>query len=381
MRRRDFLKAAGACAAFAAAVPRATGGPAAGASAGAAPAAEPPDRLPFLKGGDVSLLQKIEDLGIVYRQDGRPRDALAIFKDAGCNAMRLRLFHTPDGKGPLVNDLPYTLRLARRIRAAGLRLVLDLHYSDTWADPAHQTKPRAWRDLEPDRLEAAVGDYTREVAAAFKGQGTPPDVVQIGNEITPGMLWDTGRVGGKFDTPEQWRRLAGLVRSGIRGLRLGLGPAARAMIHVDRGGDAQVTRWFFDHLAAEGVAFDLIGLSYYPWWHGPVEDLARNLAETAARFAKDIVVVETACPWRGDPPQGKDGGGPASPHPPTPEGQKAFLEEMIRTVRAAPGGRGRGVLWWAPEWIPVEGLGSPWGDRALFDRQGNVLPAMAAFGG
>lgn len=371
MRRRDFLKAAGAgaVAACASAVP----------AQDRAPAQAP--RLPFLKGGDVSLLQKIEDLGGVYRQDGKPRDLLAIFKDHGCNCIRLRLFHSPDGKGPVVNDLPYTLRLARRIRAAGFRLLLDFHYSDTWADPAHQAKPYAWRDLEPDRLEAAVFDYSRRVAAALKAQGTPPDVVQIGNEITPGMLWDTGRVGGDFETPDQWRRFAALLASGIRGVHAALGdsPAVRTLIHVDCGGSAQVTRWFFDHLLAERVDFDLIGLSYYPWWHGAFDDLEGNLAATARRYRKDIVVVETAFPWTAGR-RGADAP-PKVSHPPTPEGQKAFLDELIRIVRRTPDDRGRGVLWWAPEWIPVTGLRSAWGYRTLFDWSGNVLPAVAAFAG
>jgi arabinogalactan endo-1,4-beta-galactosidase len=153
----------------------------------------------------VSLVQRIEELGGVYKHDGKAKDLLALFKDHGCNAMRLRLFHSPNGKGPVVNSLEYTLKLAERIRAAGLRLILDLHYSDTWADPTHQAKPKAWQDLAPDRLEAEVLAYTRQVVAAHKGRGILPDIVQIGNEITPGMLWDTGRVGGKFDTPAQWQ--------------------------------------------------------------------------------------------------------------------------------------------------------------------------------
>jgi len=343
--------------------------------------------LPFLKGGDVSLLAKIEDLGGVYRDGGKAEDALALFKRRGANAMRLRLFHMPYGRGPVCNDLPYTLKLARRIKAAGLALVLDLHYSDTWADPSHQATPRAWKDLAPDRLEAAVFEYTRDVVAAHKREDALPDVVQIGNEILPGMLWDTGRVSGRFETPAQWRQLAGLLRSGIRGVREAAGPGAacRTLIHIDCGGSEGKTRWFFDHLAAEQVEFDLIGLSYYPWSHGSFDDLQANLAATATRYRKDIIVVETGYPWTTrnfDEAGSVFGGDPArlkASYPQTPEGQRAFLSELIRIVRQTPDGRGKGVLWWAPEWIPVKGLPSPWENIALFDPDGNALPALAAF--
>jgi arabinogalactan endo-1,4-beta-galactosidase len=384
MNRREFLGAMGA-GAVAMGLPRA-GAHAESAAQAGAPAKNDAGGLPLLKGGDVSLLAKIEGLGGVFRDAGKPQDALAIFKRHGANAMRLRLFHTPDGKGPVCNDLPYTLKLARRIKAAGLALVLDLHYSDTWADPGHQSKPAAWKDLAPDRLEAAVFEYTRDVVAAHKREDALPDIVQIGNEITPGILWDTGRVGGKFESPGQWRQLAGLLRSGIRGVReaAGAADACRTLIHIDRGGDEGGTRWFFDHLAAEQVEFDLIGQSYYPWWHGSLDDLRANLAATARRCKKDIIVVEAGYPWTTknfDEAGSVFGGDPAklkASYPQTAEGQKAFLSELLRIVRQTPDGRGKGVLWWAPEWIPVKGLRSPWENIALFDPEGNALPALAA---
>jgi len=385
MNRREILKAMGA-GAVAIGLPPAGYAHAESTAQARAPAKDSTGGIPLLKGGDVSLLAKIEDLGGVYRDGGKAEDALAILKRHGAGAMRLRLFHTPDGKGPVCNDLPYTLKLARRIKAAGLALVLDLHYSDTWADPGHQAKPRAWKDLAPDRLEAAVFEYTRDVVAAHNRVGALPDVVQIGNEITPGMLWDTGRVGGKFETPAQWRQLAALLRSGVRGVREAAGPgdAVRTLIHIDRGGDEGATRWFFDHLAAEQVEFDLIGQSYYPWWHGSLDDLRANLAATARRYKKDIIVVETGYPWTTknfDEAGNVFDGNPAklkAPYPQTPEGQKAFLSQLLAIVRQTPDGRGKGVLWWAPEWIPTKNLPSPWENIALFDPEGNALPAIAA---
>jgi arabinogalactan endo-1,4-beta-galactosidase len=366
MNRREFLIALGSTAL------------AAGVARAAAPAPGP-----FLAGADVSLLQKIEDLGGVFKEAGKLRDLLAILKDHGATCMRLRLFHSPDGKGPVCNDLAYTLKLARRIKTAGLRLLLDIHYSDTWADPAHQATPKAWQGLAPAKLEDAVFAYTRDTLAAMKAADALPEIVQVGNEITPGFLWDAGRVGGKFDTPEQWQRLGALVRAGLGGVREAGGAAVRTMIHIDPGGSAAVTRWFFDHLAAEKADFDLLGLSYYPWWHGSFDDLRGNLATVAARFKKDIVVVETAYPWtreRGnffnaDPAKLK------TPYPPTPEGQRDFLVELLKIVRATPDSRGHGLLYWAPEWIAVKGMDSPYQNLTLFDFEGNALPGIKAFEG
>ncbi len=369
MNRRAFLKRLGL-----------------GAAAVAAPGAARAQH-DFLKGGDVSLLAKIERLGGVYRDGGRPKDALAIFKDHGANCMRLRLFHRPNGKGPVVNDLDYTVALGRRIKDARLKLLLNFHYSDTWADPSHQTKPAAWRDLPFDRLEAAVFAYSREAIAAFKKAGALPDIVQVGNEIAPGMLWDDGRVGGKSDTPEQWRRFGALLLAGVRGVKapMGADERVRIMLHIHPGGSAKATRWFFDGVLAQGVPFDLIGLSYYPWSHESPADLGDNLAATAKRFRKEIVVVETGFPWtterfdRGGNVFGGEAERLKAPYPQTPAGQKAFLAELIRIVRHTPDGLGKGVIYWAPEWIAVEGLRSSWENIALFDQRGNVLPAMAAF--
>jgi len=341
----------------------------------------------FYKGGDISLLQKIEDHGGVYRHNGQPKDPLAIFKTHGCNIMRLRIFHTPSGQGPLVNDLAYTAKLGRRIKDAGLKLLLNFHYSDTWADPGKQHKPAAWADLTFDQLEQAVFEHTRDVIAAMKRAGAMPDIVQVGNEIAPGMLWDTGRVGGKqFNIDTQWNQLAALLKAGVRGVRAGAGDApVKIMIHIHCGGSVGATRWFFDNITGRGVQFDMIGLSFYPWWHGNFDDLQRNLAATAERYRKPIVVVETAYPWQAnhpDPAKMVHRGAPRpliEGIPPTPEGQKQFLSQLIALVRKTPGGLDRGVLWWAPEYIPAPRYNPGRNHLALFDAEGNAQPAISAF--
>ena len=332
---------------------------------------------PFLLGADISMLARMDDLGAVFREHGRPRDPLRILADHGANACRLRLFVHPNHVDAVVNDLPYTLTLAERVHKAGMKLLLDIHYSDTWADPGHQTKPAAWKNLDFEELEGRVEDYTASVLTAFRQRGVLPDIVQLGNEITAGFLWPEGKLGG--DSPErQWDRFATLLRAAVRGVRRAQtkGRPVRILIHIDRGGDPAGTRWFFDHLAARNVPFDLIGLSYYPWWHGPLDSLRATLRMTAERYGKPILVVETAYPYRGERWRKDHLAWPISP-----EGQRAFLAEVIRIVRATPNGLGRGVFYWYPESVPVPGI-FVWngGETALFDKDGEALPAVEAFG-
>jgi arabinogalactan endo-1,4-beta-galactosidase len=329
---------------------------------------------PFLFGGDISMLTKIEALGGVFREDGEPDDPLAIFRRNGFNIARLRLFVNPNHQNAVVNDLPYTLALARRVKAARMQFLLDIHYSDTWADPGHQTKPAAWKDLDFDALVKKVHSYTSDVLDACQRNGTPPDMVQIGNEIRPGFLWPDGKLYG--DSPgspeERWERFARLLKAGIAAARSAEG-SPRVMIHIDKGGKSAATKRFFTGLQEHEVDFDVIGLSYYPWWHGSMADVRKNLHETARAFGKDIVVVETAYPYRGE----RWAKEPNMAWPISPEGQRAFLSELVAVVRGVPDDRGIGVVWWYPESLPVKGL-HVWrgGSNALFDSDGNALPAL-----
>jgi len=337
----------------------------------------------WISGADLSFLQQIEDHGGVYRVGGTPRDALEIFAGRGIHSVRLRLWHSPS-EG--YNDLEKTLQMAARIDSAGLGLLLNFHYSDTWADPGTQDKPAAWEGLAFADLKDSVFFYTRDVIAALKSQNTLPEIVQIGNEITNGMLWNDGRVGGYWDTPEQWSQLGQLLDASIDGVQDALDPgnSVRSMIHIDRGADNAGCRWFYDNLLAQGIEFDLIGLSYYPWWHGTLDQVVANLADLSARYGKDIILVETAYPWTlswadmthnivGDSGQLHDG------YPATPEGQRAFLEDLIAAVRSAPDDHGRGVYYWAPDWITAPTLGSAWENLTLFDFTGELLGSIHAF--
>jgi arabinogalactan endo-1,4-beta-galactosidase len=345
-------------------------------------ASAPPDDG-FVLGADVSMLLEIEKAGGVYRDGGPAKDALRILRDRGLNLFRLRLFANPDPdfakNWGATQDLNAVRTLAKRVKALGAKWLLDIHYSDTWADPAHQDKPAAWKDLDFAALEKRVEEYTAEVVADLRKNGVLPDWVQVGNEITPGFLWPDGKLNGGAEEKASWDRFARLLRAGIRGARrpLARGDALKVMIHIDRGGDAGVTRWFFDRLKEREVEFDLIGLSYYPWWHGTLENLRENLHATAKAFGKDVVVVETAYPYRGDWKDKKNMAWPV-----TPEGQKRFLSDVVRAAREVPGGRGRGVVYWYPEAIPVKGL-AIWngGSTALFGEKGEALPGLEAFSG
>ena len=343
----------------------------------------------FVRGADMSLLQYIEDHGVQYKEGDQAKDPLLIFRDHGGNYVRLRLFVAPNGKEGQVNTLSYTLRLAKRVKAAGLKFLLDFMYSDSWADPTHQIIPAEWKNLSHAQLTEQVFAYTRETIAAFQREGCPPDMVEVGNEITNGMMWPAA---GPLSEPAHWNDLtqpgaapeatwdvlADLLKAGIRGVRASDPQSAiKIMIHIDKGGNKEVSRWYFDNLQKRGVTFDVIGLSYYPFWNGSLADLKANLASLAQTRKKDIVVVETAYDtWGG--PQGK------MPFPLTAAGQKDFLESLIQTVAAAPDGYGKGVFYWAAEWIMGPKWNGPtwsgqWEDRALFDRSGNMRPAMEAF--
>lgn len=338
----------------------------------------------FLAGSDISFVTEYEAAGIAFKQGGAAADLYDILRRNGHNIIRLRVWHTP-AEG--WNNRADTIAKAVRTKHAGMKLLVDFHYSDWWADPSNQTPPAAWTGFTHDQLREAVRIHTRDTIAALRGAEATPDMVQIGNEIDPGMLWDDGRVNGAFDTPAQWTKLAELLKSGISGVdeALGAGHATRIMIHVSTGGNAAGSERFFTELRNRSVPFDVIGLSYYPWWQGPPENLTTNMDNLATVFDKDIVVVETAYPWtlagfdESNNVVGEVGqllpGGPA-----TPEVQRRYLAEIFRRVRATRNGRGIGVIYWAPENIAGPGVTSAWENLALFDNQGEALPALVAFG-
>ena len=303
------------------------------------PYSRPVARPAFILGADISWVQEQEDQGTRFFDDGQQKDILVVLKDHGFNWIRLRVFVNPQApKGYSSRgycDLDHTLVMAKRIKTAGMGLLLDFHYSDTWADPGHQVKPAAWADLHGTELEKAVHDHTRNVMAALKKQGTAPDMVQIGNEISHGMLWPDGKV---WETKD-WEAFCGLIKAGITGVRE-VDPSVKIMIQLACGGDNAKSRGFLDRILEQDVDFDLIGQSYYPKWHGTLDDLKSNLTDLAQRYEQPIIVVEYS---------------------------KPDIREINDIVRGLTDGKGLGTFIWEP---------TKWRGGALFDPSGNTRPEI-----
>lgn len=312
-------------------------------------------------GADLSFLKQAEERGVVFKDNGQGKPGLQIFKEHGYNWIRLRLFHTPTR---LPNNLEYTIALAKEAKKLGFRFLLNYHYSDTWADPGKQYIPKAWEDKSHAELVQAVFEYTRDTIIAFRDANALPDMVQIGNEVSNGMLWPDGKL------PGNWDNFAELMKAGINGVDAGRGNSQRPliMVHIDKGGSKNRTKAFFDKWHSYGVDYDIIGQSYYPWWHGTLLELRDNMIFMANEYQKDIIIVEAAYNWR--PAEYKN---KKAPFPETPEGQRQFLDEVNRVVLNTPYNRGKGVFWWEP--AVMGGLRR----RGMFDDDGNALPVITVF--
>lgn len=332
-------------------------------------AGQTPDTVPdvstvditYAVGADLSFLKSAEDRGVEFRDvDGTVRPGLDIFRDHGYNWIRLRVFHTPSR---LPNDLEYTIALAREARERGFRFLLDFHYSDTWADPGHQITPAAWDTTDIDVLVDSVYEYTRRSIEAFREAGVMPDMVQIGNEVRNGMMWPLGRL------PERWDNFARLFKAGLDGIDAGRGRAARPliMLQYDNGADTEGNKAYFDTFHGYDIPYDVIGLSYYPWWHGSLIELRDNILSLLENYPdKDVIVVEVG--YR--PHEYEDG--ELAPYPEDiPEGpRKAFLEAVNQTLLGISSRRVKGIFWWEP----ASGCG-----RDYFDEDCRALPVMTVF--
>lgn len=372
-------------------------------------------RADFIMGADMSMLEQIErNGGKFYAQDGRRADALQIVKDNGVNWVRLRLWHTPVNDGDVIeggrtisrrgepmgggnNDLATTARLARRAKALGLKFLLDIHYSDFWADPGKQNKPAAWQNLKGAALEQEVYRYTTQALEALKKAEAFPDMVQIGNELNGGFLWPDGKT-WKEKPGEQIggdEGFVALMKQGIKAVRdadakRGTPERVKVAVHLADGGKNELYRRVFDLFGKRGVDYDVIGLSFYPYYHGPIEDLRANADDISARYGKEVVVMETAYAYTT-----KDGDGWPNLFNPEMEksvgykasvqGQASVVRDVIDAMAQVPGGRGLGVFYWEPDWIVAprsgwrSGEGNGWDNQAMFDFDGRALPSLAVF--
>jgi arabinogalactan endo-1,4-beta-galactosidase len=331
-------------------------------------------------GHDLSFAVQEAAAGATYTDRGRTALPERILADHGANWVRLRLWVDPPAG---YSDLPGVLAMARRAKAAGMRLLLDPHYSDFWADPQKQPIPASWPQDLPS-LAVKVHDYTRDVLNALSAQGTPAQMLQLGNEIRNGMLWPTGQIDWTNGTG--WDNLGTLLRAAAAGARDADGTTPKLVIHFDQGGDNAFSRSFFDHIVAQHVPFDVIGLSYYPFWHGTLSQLRANVDDLSQRYRRDVAVVETQYGWtleNGDSENNflwtPDLLVPG--YPATPGGQLGFASDLQSILAAVPGGRGLGVFYWQPEWIPgigwEPGAGTPNDNLTLFDFSGRALPGVS----
>ncbi len=294
-----------------------------------------PNISPKMIGADISFLPQLESRNMKFIDNGVEGDAIEILKNHGLNYVRLRIFVNPEnelGYSPKQGfcGLDSTLKMAKRVKDAGLNLLLDFHYSDTWADPQKQFKPKAWEGLNFTELTDTLNDYTKTVLLKLKEQGTLPDMVQVGNEINHGIVWPEGHI-SNLDN------LAELLKAGVQAVRE-VDPAITIMMHLALGGQNEESVFWFDNMIARGVEFDIIGLSYYPRWHCTLDDLNFNMNDLITRYQKDVNVVEYS----------------------------AFKREVHDLVFNLPDNRGNGTCIWEPL--------NTW--SRVFDRQGNSLPEI-----
>jgi arabinogalactan endo-1,4-beta-galactosidase len=344
-------------------------------------------------GADLSFTPQEIAAGATFTDQGRPGTPVTIMREAGANYVRMRLWVDPP---PGYSDLASDLALARQVSASGMKIYLDIMYSDFWADPTKQNIPAAWAGEDLDQLTVTVRSYTRQVISAFAQQGTPVGLVSIGNEIRNGILWPTGEInctdcGG-------WASLAQLLKAGVAGAQAGnpAGHRLLIMMHYDQGGSFSLSSAFYSQLESYDVPFDVIGLSYYPVLDEPsISGLRANVDGLAAEFGKPIVISETQYPWtlaNGNSPVGDSTGDFAweqsqiePGYPATPGGQLSFVTDELSILGTAPDGLGAGLFYWAPDWIPGvpwepgPGNGSPNVNMTLFNFGGQALPSIGIF--
>ena len=367
--------------------------------------------MKYVKGMDLSTLLELDRLGAKYYDEGKERDILDIMKDYDVDTIRLRIWNDPWGKdhesyGAGENDVPTTLEIAKRVSEKGLGVLMNFHYSDFWADPGKQIKPKAWEGMSVAELTQAVYDFTFDTMELFKKEGVNITMVQVGNELSNGLLWPEGKIDvdagiGEYDN------IAAFVSAGIRAVRKS-NPDIPVMIHLDNGGNNELYRRWFDNYVTRGEDFDLIGLSYYPFWHGTMDQLINNMNDIAERYHKDLIIAEVSMGYTmedykdyeklSDSERKGYATRPALVEkiefPMTKEGQADFMRTLLSRMETVAEQRARGFFWWEPAWIPVPGsgwatpasleymhdpgpCGNEWANQALFDYEGNVLPTLA----
>lgn len=327
-------------------------------------------------GADISYVNEVEDNGGLFYHKGQAKDPFQILTQHGANIARVRLWHNPTWTQ--YSNLADVERTIRRSKALGMAVLLDFHYSDTWADPAKQIIPAAWAHItDLPALEQALHDYTRDTLMALDEHGLMPEFVQVGNEINTEILMHT-RHGGDasiYDEAIRWQRNAPLINAGVEGVReAGRRSATQPQVMLHIAQPENILPWF-DAATTAGVHdFDVIGMSYYPKWSVySLEQAGQIISQARARYNKDVMIVETAYPWTLKPGSADShlmGEDAVSPHyPATQQGQRDFLIDLTQTTY---NNGGTGVIYWEPAWISTRQKPSIWENATLFDYNGEA---------
>lgn len=315
-----------------------------------------PRSFVFAKGADVGWLPQMEATGYkFYDTDGKETDCLQLLKDRGMNSIRLRVFvHPNEDRASGHCSKEETVVMALRAQKMGMRIMIDFHYSDSWADPAKQNKPKAWEKHSFSQLLNDVYQHTYDVLNALRNAGVTPEWVQIGNEIPGGMLWPDG-------STEHWEQLGQLLNQGYDAVKA-VDQKIKVIVHVDEGNNNAKFRTFFDQATAQRVKYDVIGLSYYPYWikkdyRETIADLTFNLNDMAQRYGKEVMVVEVG---------GEDD---------KVQNTYELLAATLKAVKDVPNQKGLGVFYWEPEGA------KSWSQYSLsaWQEDGKPSPALDAF--
>lgn len=286
----------------------------------------------FVKGADIGWLPQMEATGYkFYNDSGLEQDCFQILKDHGINTIRLRTWVNPNNdkaSGHCSKD--ETVAMAVRAKKWGMRVMIDFHYSDSWADPGKQKKPKAWEGHDFTTLQKDLYDYTFDVMTALKTAGVTPEWVQVGNETASGMIYPEG-------STKNWNTLTPLINKGYDAIKA-ISPTTKVILHVDQGNNNQRFRKWFDSATAHNAKYDVIGLSYYPYWLDgkpdytvTINDLGNNLNDMASRYGKEVMVVEVG---------GEDD---------KVQNTYDMLVAVQNKVKEVPNHKGLGVIYWEPE--------------------------------
>jgi arabinogalactan endo-1,4-beta-galactosidase len=334
----------------------------------------------FFMGADLSSLPQVESIGTKFFLGENEEDIFTVLNTVGFSYGRLRLWHTPGNEPAALGsycDLNHTIDMAVRMKNAGWKYLLDFHYSDWWADPSQQTKPKAWENLTFEELNQSLYDYTYNVLTELNNYGVLPDMIQVGNEISHGFLWPDGGL-------NYWSNFSQLLNTSVKAIKEFMNhlslpiDSIPIMLHFAPGSNCTGYQYFFDEIQNYDVPYDIIGLSYYPTWHGTLTNLKDCLRDLVSLYNKSVAVVETNYGWTFDWNDSTNNlfwtDDLHSGFPATPEGQRAFYEAIIQIVVNLPNNKGVGVMLWEPAWVtPCEG-GSALENVALFDFSNELLP-------